>query len=572
MKSLERRTPVRRVTARTGLLAGAALASLAPSPLADSDDYASQARIEATVAEVGQPFGVIVRSPLVGSLGVLTIGFSPAAIPLPGLPTVHVGPPYLFQLGAVGPTGLFIKAFSIPGSWTPGDSIYFQATVIKPGTLPGELLYYGTRGLRVSPSTSTPATFTSATVALDPVTDDFVASDVDAGDFNGDGIYDVMVAYSEELAAPALLITTQSPLALTDEAATRLPASALVPASVIEVGDVDNDGTDDVFLGSGVNPGGGSPRANQLLVNDGTGHFSAGTLPAGAGLPQDAVFGDLDGDGDLDLLVANEQDPDFAETPDPTVLYLNQGFAQAGTLGTFVASGSLAGLNGNNPHFGGGDLSVGDVDLDGDLDLFMARTLAGAGDQNLLYLNDGGGSFTDSTAASLPAIVNDSQASAFADVDNDGFLDILVANSDLSATETGNLLVHTGSLGTPVYTAQDADLPVSFGLNGDIRLRVEVGDVDSDGDLDALFGVHEFFPAGTAGDTKLLINQGGLQGGTLGEFAVDGAFGTASGLFIDADVALVDIDKDGALDVYVANGGDFAEVDPPQDVLLLNDL
>ncbi|MHC4845368.1 MAG: FG-GAP repeat domain-containing protein [Planctomycetota bacterium] len=112
-------------------------------------------------------------------------------------------------------------------------------------------------------------------------------------------------------------------------------------------------------------------------------------------------------------------------------------------------------------------------------------------------------------------------------------------------------------------TAQLADL--QFGRNfsqsaqfGTGRSEnLDIGDVDNDGDLDVIVGNGG---DGTNQANRIYINQGGLQGGTLGTF-LDETGPRFAGLPPDRtrDVEFADIDKDGDLDIYVANRGSTAE-------------
>jgi hypothetical protein len=173
--------------------------------------------------------------------------------------------------------------------------------------------------------------------------------------------------------------------------------------------DYDRDGDVDLFV---ANHGGN----NGLYRNDGGGAFTKDTTSAVVTDGEDSVMGawaDYDGDNDLDLFVPNGF---FAQGHNS--LYENNG---DGTF-TKVTAGPV--VTDSLTSVGG---SWGDYDNDGDLDLFV--TNAGASENNSLYRNEGSGSFVAITTGD---IVNDgglSVGSGWGDYDNDGDLDLFVANA-----------------------------------------------------------------------------------------------------------------------------------------------
>ncbi|NNE97726.1 MAG: CRTAC1 family protein, partial [Pyrinomonadaceae bacterium] len=129
-----------------------------------------------------------------------------------------------------------------------------------------------------------------------------------------------------------------------------------------------------------------------------------------------SVFIDIDEDNDLDLLVVNDSTP--------KQLYINDG---KGKFEEFGYPSGIA-LNENGREQAGMGLGVGDYDNDGRVDFHITNF---SDDSNTLYRNDGDGNFTDVTfqaglgETSIPFL---GWGTSFLDFDNDGWLDLLVAN------------------------------------------------------------------------------------------------------------------------------------------------
>ncbi len=189
--------------------------------------------------------------------------------------------------------------------------------------------------------------------------------------------------------------------------------------------DYDNDGDADLFVTNESN------QANDLFRNDGNGAFtkiSSGPLVTSLRGSMSASWGDVDNDGDFDVVVANAG---YFQTQN-NQLFLNNG----GTF-TEVSSGPLVTDGGCS--YG---TAFGDVDNDGDLDLAVANGYCNGAIVNFLYLNDGQGNFTRAGNETLDTPC--SFGIAFGDYDNDGFLDLAIAtckNSNASP-QPPNLLYH----------------------------------------------------------------------------------------------------------------------------------
>lgn len=282
------------------------------------------------------------------------------------------------------------------------------------------------------------------------------------------------------------------------------------------VGDVDGDGDLDLVYATG---------EVLLLLNDGTGVFrdASGQLPGSARWPATQfacalALSDLDGDSDLDLLCAVGGGY-FAEQ---NTLYLNDG------TGNFVDATPWAMPASSDETYA---LAVGDVDGDGDPDV-----LFGNSDQDRLLLNDGAGTFVDVTSTQLPAQALGTRGLALGDVDGDGDLDVALETGGWGGPTTGRLYLNDGGgiftdetgsyyLYARLWTSSAPASPYSAGT--------ALGDIDGDGDLDLV----------RAGP-EVHVNDGS---GTFRYAARVPAFGHVS------RIALDDLDGDGDLDLCGSN-------------------
>jgi hypothetical protein len=318
--------------------------------------------------------------------------------------------------------------------------------------------------------------------------------------------------------------------------------------------DYDGDGDLDVFFAQGgpLRPGGASGTADVLLRNEGGHRFvdassEAGLAPRGYG--QGVAVADYDGDGDPDVYVTRYG---------RNTLWRND-------RGRFVDATDVA-------RVGCGLWSLGaaffDYDGDGDLDLFVANyfdfdpsqapfardpatgaaeygMVAGfRGQPDILYRNDGDGSFTDVTDRAGVAGAGRGMGCLASDFDGDGRVDILVAND----AEPNALWRNRGD-----GTFEEVAGPWGIALNGDgqaeANMGIAHGDTDGDGLPDA--AITHFV------NEHLTLWR--LQRPTTGgAFFTDTTF--AAGLAADSrpttgwGTALADFDDDGWLDLVAANG------------------
>jgi hypothetical protein len=368
-------------------------------------------------------------------------------------------------------------------------------------------------------------------------------------DLNGDGHLDLFLP-SEVESALRLGLGDGSFVATKEMLPERTEEDLAVGSSAA---DYDGDGDLDLYL-SRVGAG------DLLWQNDGTGHFTDVTVAAG--LTKQAELGsvgsawaDMDGDGDLDLLVANfrdEADPDPPETGDPNLLIENQGD------GTFVdVSDRLPDAVRNGYTWVG---SWQDLDADGVMDLILINDF---GDviPNLALLNDGTGHFEDISRESSLDIAMDGMGLGVGDLNFDGLPDFLISN-----IESQVLLESVGD-GTWVRTAHARGLYAHSSDGRKVGWGTELVDLDQDGLLDGIMSFGKL-----ASNVRVQV---GAQPDALWHQQPDGSFvqkaeelglahqGVGRG-YLSADLNrdgwpdLVLRDRDGPGVVYLAHCGDEA--------------
>ncbi|MBN1187144.1 MAG: T9SS type A sorting domain-containing protein [Bacteroidales bacterium] len=182
----------------------------------------------------------------------------------------------------------------------------------------------------------------------------------------------------------------------------------------VELGDIDGDGDTDAIVANNDE----DPK-NEIWLNDGNGYFSEGNILSVNFNSNGVALGDLDGDNDLDLF--------FANSNSNKVLFNNGN-------GTFTDSGqSLGNLKTN-------DIALGDLDNDGDLDAFSANREYGVALRNEIWINDGNGFFTNSN---LEIGHGSSWSGGICDYDSDGDLDIFLMNDGNNELWVNNLIVNS---------------------------------------------------------------------------------------------------------------------------------
>ncbi|GJM21429.1 MAG: hypothetical protein DHS20C15_13440 [Planctomycetota bacterium] len=334
----------------------------------------------------------------------------------------------------------------------------------------------------------------------------------------------------------------------------------------VDIGDVDNDGDYDVGIANG---GDGSAEANVIYMNNGgaqggtVGTFANQTSTRWAGVPNDTSrdieFVDFENDGDLDVYISNRGTT--VNNGEVSRTYENQGGKQHGAVGFYNENtnrfwGTLISVPANE-EFGtqdgkgpwkdfSCDCDFGDVDDDGDVDLFHSSygpNIAGNRDSRL-FLNDGNGLFNEhwpwiEAGADIRLHTLDID---LADFDGDDDLDVFASSRDSQArVYRNNTYTTTGASAMFTDVTQSALLDTGAALSGGSNYEAEFADLDGDGDFDVWA---KNYGNGTLDVT--LENDGNM------------VFTKANWIRNDPnvdenEVDFLDFDNDGDLDVFAAN-------------------
>ncbi|MES2388754.1 MAG: FG-GAP-like repeat-containing protein [Bacteroidota bacterium] len=318
----------------------------------------------------------------------------------------------------------------------------------------------------------------------------FYGAAIAFGDFDRDGDQDLVVtgATSSAAAAPATAVVYKNNGSGTFTSSGSSGITAVFAAS-IATGDYDQDGDIDLLMG-GMTSGSSSLSTLVLYRNSGTGSFSATTQSAFIGAGYSSVaFGDIDSDGDLDVVAAGRYTVNAVNFY-ATNVYTNSNGTYTNTNQTLQGV-SWAGV------------ALGDYDNDGDLDMFLNGSTDGtqsaATSITKVYKNNGSGTYTELTSSGLP--IAQIGTISLADYDTDGDLDVLITGFD----GTNRF--------TRVYTCGATGLFTQFTIsgmpNGGSYGYSAWGDYDADGDLD-FFGFGNTASGAPAGSsTFYLLNNGG---------------------------------------------------------------
>jgi hypothetical protein len=353
-----------------------------------------------------------------------------------------------------------------------------------------------------------------------------------AGDFDGDGLVDLAVANGAgELTL--IFLNGLDPNDNHKRAFAPGPLRSGEPAigNDIAAADVDGDGHLDLVVAN-------ANAANYVLINDGNGRFTATALGGSSAASNAVSLGDVNGDGLVDIVFANAG---------ANAIYLNQGARM------FALDASLAQAN-------SGDVVIVDLFGDATPELVFANRNADAA----VYRSSGGRFAQITTLPTGPTT-----AVSAADFDGDGLMDLVFGRSaGAASTRPGgttrvasNLVYLNRSTASPVFVLAD-----EFG--GAATVGVVVDDVDLDGRDDIVsinaVGTHQLYKnSAVAGSTAFLLHPE--------QFGDGGAVGSAAGKFNPDDRVDIAIVGDGRVAIFFNDGrGNLGagDVDAPMLTLL----
>jgi hypothetical protein len=325
-------------------------------------------------------------------------------------------------------------------------------------------------------------------------------------------------------------------------------------------GDVDGDALPDLVLTRLGEPA-------QVFVSDADGTFTEESSARGVDVSgaNGASFADYDRDGDADLVLVGDG---------PDVLLRNDG------TGHFDDVSGVAGIAGDPAHRGT-SAAWGDYDRDGLVDLYVTNYMACTGPwtteseiitnveyhADLLFHNEGDGTFTDATASLPdPDVQGAAFSSAWFDADEDGLLDLYVGNDFVGLSPDHNRLWRNTGVDGAGQGFIDVSLESGAGLYMN-TMGIGIGDVDRDGDLDLALS--------NIGGNKLLRGTGDAEFVEAIATGIERPMQSVDHTTVTWGTVVADFDLDGWEDVFMAAGNltqgpDVAVGDQP-DMLFVND-
>jgi len=405
-----------------------------------------------------------------------------------------------------------------------------------------------TLGLKVVPSALAGAALVAlaptSAMAMDPFVDSSAqlnnqnshsGAPMAVADMNGDGLDDVVrldgnrfleIEYQQEDGSFTISERTDT----------------MLDSWSIAIADVDGNGYNDIFAGDAFNE-----KVVFLANEDGT-DYTRTNLPGPGIFVQCSSFADINNDGNLDFFVCADTSKSLVYHGDGTGALTNT-YETLNPISTVVSD--------NSGNYGN---IWSDYDLDGDVDLYISKCRQGVNNPNsgerlnLLFENNGDGSYSEVAEARGLLPRGQTWASDFADIDNDGDLDAFILNHDYVETDAASdLYANDGQNNfTPIGDAAGIRPALSAVGTG---IQTHFADFDNDGYQDLLI-------SSGSGSHQFLINNGDST------FTADNAALPAGSRMQSFGIG--DLNNDGSLDILGGFGSGFNSPSSNPDLLLLN--
>ena len=289
--------------------------------------------------------------------------------------------------------------------------------------------------------------------------DGFYHGSIDWGDYDKDGDLDfIIMGYKDGSQKTTSIYKNNG-----DNSFTKQTIYSLIGCSgSVKWGDYDNDGDLDILTTGRPSSG----TATKIYKNNGNNNFVQQTdLSLSNIVDGKAIWGDYDNDGDLDILI--HESTNYGASSASTKILRNEGDKGFIEQTSITLEGAYSGA-----------AAFGDYDNDGDLDILLFGKNTSDNRFTKIYKNNGDNTFTDQTSISLTGLSTISEGDAvWGDYDNDGYLDILITGT--SDSQSYNTIVYKNN-GDNTFTEQT-------GLSlTDVNGPTAFADYDNDGDLDII--------------------------------------------------------------------------------------
>ncbi len=364
-----------------------------------------------------------------------------------------------------------------------------------------------------------------------PVTKEWT-NRVEVADINGDDMLDLLFANGGNYSEPGTLESSRifinkGPEKKFQEITHQVFGERKFLSRVIKVRDINKDNIPDIIVGTTYQ------TQSQLYIGLGNGKFknvTSSQLPNSKASIGDLELGDVDNDGDLDMVLADwGPGSNMNNTGGRTMLWLNDGSGNFTDVTATQMPELLVQFS--------WDLEFFDFDNDFDLDIAISCKRCAT---SRIFVNDGKGFFTEKRL--LPAYTNNYDLEIM-DVDGDGFLDLVTVNDgEIVQGESSSRREHIflNQEGKKFIDATDALWPDSENIGKDDN-NVIFLDYDSDGDPD-------FLISSLTGEDRLLVNDG------AGQFSLIQPVLQGTPTPLTLSMALGDINNDQKLDIIMGQG------------------